>query len=329
MGTLDKHTHISIVIVNYKSWKHLTNCLQSLVTIKNKDFSFEVIVVDNCSNDGKLEEFEKSFPTVNFVVNSGNNGFANGCNVGAQNAQGDYLLFLNPDAIANEDAIEKMWTYAKKNPTVGIVSCRQKKSNGNYEKELRFFPSFFTLFGWLRAVYKLFNKGKFDVSKQGDENLLYPDWVSGSLVFISRDWFDAVQGWNEDYWMYFEDVDLSRKVQLANGKVVLLKDAEIIHNHGGASRINVKTTSLTKTEVLISKHVYINNHFKGLECFLSQLLLVLSNILIKLLLSILGIFLFFVPKMRLEQHIFAKIFRYYLQSIGKGTWLSIRSMNRN
>lgn len=329
MKVQTRHIDISIVIVNYKSWKHLKNCLESLESINNTLFSFEVIVVDNCSEDEQLIEFVQAFPNVHFKVNSGNNGFANGCNFGAQNAQGEYLLFLNPDTIANQKALEQMFEFAKKNPSVGIISCRQKKPNGNFEKDMRFFPSFFTLFGWLRALHELFNRRKFEAKKESNEKVLYPDWVSGSLVFISRNWFDAINGWNEDYWMYFEDVDLSKKVRVANGKVALLKDADIVHNHGGASRINFKTMSLTKTEVLISKHVYIKNHFQGLEYFLSQLLLIFSNLIGKLILSFLGIFLFFIPKMRLEQYIFARIFKYYIRSLTKGTWLSSRSLNYN
>jgi len=322
MAIQAEHIHISIIIVNYKSWKHLRNCLESL-QFQSKAFTFEIVVVDNQSNDGKLETFRQEFSHVHFVENSGNNGFANGCNVGAKNAQGDYLLFLNPDTLANQEAILRMWGFAKKNHTVGIVSCLQKKSNGGYEKSIRIFPSFFTLFGLTRAIYKAFNKNKF----QSEDQILYTNWVSGSVVFISKEWLSQIGGWNEDYWMYYEDMDLCKRVHLSNGKVALLTSVEVIHNHGGASRINFETTSLTKTQVLISRHVYVQNHFKGLERFASQLLLVLNNLVIKLLLATLGIFLFFVPKMRLEQHIFAKIFRYYLQSLRRRTWLSNRSLN--
>ena len=80
---------ISIVIVNYKSWNDLKDCLQSIITINSSKFTLETIVVDNQSNDGRLEEFKTLFPSILFIENSGNNGFANGCNLGASNAKGN------------------------------------------------------------------------------------------------------------------------------------------------------------------------------------------------------------------------------------------------
>ncbi|MDT7833083.1 glycosyltransferase family 2 protein [Flavobacteriaceae bacterium S356] len=321
------NTDVSIIIVNYKSWRHLKNCLEAFKTIQSEVFSFEIIVVDNHSNDGMLDTFSLAFPNVNFKVNIGNNGFANGCNFGAKHAQGEYLFFLNPDTIANEDAIHKLLDFARLHHTVGIVSCHQKNHNGSYEKTERLFPSLFTLFGLTRAIYKKGNQQK--IQKQYDKHasMIYPDWVSGSVVFMSRKWFDQIQGWNEDYWMYYEDVDICKRVQEANGKIALLQDVEIIHNHGGASRINVKTASITKTEVLISKHVYINNHFKGIDRFLSQLLLVLSNIIFKTVLGIVGLIFFFIPKLRLILNIYLKLVKYYIKALFKGTWLSKRSLN--
>ncbi len=315
---------ISIIIVNYKSWKHLTNCLNSLKSLDKEMFSVEVIVVDNDSQDEILKDFQKEFSEVQFVLNSGNNGFANGCNFGASKAKGNYFLFLNPDTIANSKAIHEMWQFAKKNPQVGITSCLQKKSSGGYEKSVRIFPTVGTLFGLTRAIYKAFNKKQF---KDNEEAILYTDWVSGSVVFISREWLTQIDGWNEDYWMYYEDMDLSKRVHESNGKVALLKTVEIIHNHGGASRLNIKTSALTKTEVLISKHVYIQNHFKGFERFLSHFLLILNNVLVKIILGFLGILLFFIPKMRLNVYLLTKMIQYYMPRFIKGNWLSSHSMN--
>lgn len=315
---------ISIVIVNYKSWKHLSECLDSLSLIDETDFTFEVIVVDNNSNDGKLEEYSKQYSQFKFIENSGNNGFANGCNQGALNAFGDYFLFLNPDAIASKEAISAMYKELKENANYGIVSCNQLNNHGSYEDSNRIFPDLMTLFGLTRAIFRAFVKK----SKSNEKHkLIFPNWVSGSVVFISRSWFQKIQGWNEDYWMYYEDVDLSKKVRNYGGEVVLVKDAEIIHNHGGASRINIKTASITKTEVLISKHVYIYNHFKGFKRFLMLLLVVVNNIIVKFILAILGLLFFFIPKLKLNLYLFSEMIAYYYHSLKKGTWLSSRSMN--
>jgi GT2 family glycosyltransferase len=322
MATKTNKPNISIVIVNYKSWKDLRNCLESLA-FESKNFDFEIVVVDNQSNDDQLTNFQREFSKVNFIENSGNNGFANGCNLGAKSAQGEYLLFLNPDTLANEKAIFEMWQFAKRHPTVGIVSCLQKKPKGGYEKSIRFFPNFFTLFGFTRALYKVFNKKKF----LSQDQVLYPDWVSGSVVLISQEWLNQINGWNEDYWMYYEDIDLCKRVQTSNGRVALLTSVEIIHNHGGSSRINLKTASLTKTEVQISKHVYVSTHFSGVHRVISLGVLVVYNLISKLILGVFGILLFFIPKMRLNVYLLSKLVSYYITSFTRQSWLSKHSMN--
>ncbi|MGV6845365.1 MAG: glycosyltransferase family 2 protein [Lutibacter sp.] len=318
---------ISIIIVNYKSWSHLKNCLEAIDSIENEQFNLETIVVDNCSDDGQLPQFINQFKKVYFFNNSGNNGFANGCNFGAEKAIGDYFLFLNPDAIINKITIEKLLEEAKKHQEYGVLSCLQKNSSGKAEKIERFFPSLSTLFGWSRAVYKKINHHRIKKQYPPDSSVVFPDWVSGSLVFISKYWFQKIGGWNEDYFMYYEDVDLCKKVKIHNGVVALFTDKSIIHNHGGASRINFKTTSLTKTEVIISKHVYVQNHFKGLNKIITQTILLIVNIITNFSWSLVGTIFFFIPKLKLKIYIFKQLILYYIHCISNRTWLSSRSMN--
>ena len=159
------------------------------------------------------------------------------------------------------------------------------------------------------------------------KEIVFPDWVSGAVVLISINWFDKIQGWNEDYWMYFEDVDLSKKVADLGGEIALLENVEIIHNHGGSSRINIKTAAITKTEVLISKHVYINNHFKGFQYFLIQYSVITTVLISKLILGIFGFVFFYKPRLKLESKILVNLIEYYLKSILNRTWLSFRSTN--
>lgn len=318
---------ISVIIVNYRSWRHLTNCLNSLNVIVSDKFNLEIIVVDNFSNDGVLIAFQKKYAAFNFIENSGNNGFANGCNVGAKIATGDYFLFLNPDTIATKEALLEMLNLLKNNVDYGIVSCSQINPRGKRENEIRLFPALETLFGTTRAIYKKTHqnllKEQYDTSKK----IIFPDWVSGSVIFISKFWFNKIEGWNEDFWMYFEDVDLCKRISKNGGKIVLSRKAEIIHNHGGASRLNINTSVITKTEVIISRHVYINSHFKGINRIIALFLLVLNTFLTKLLLGILGLLFYFIPKMRLQFFLFLKICKYYFSAMFYRTWLSNKSLN--
>lgn len=332
-STLSAERLISVVIVNYKSWKDLNLCLSSLQQIFNTGFPVEVIVVDNDELSPKRTEFSKKFADFKFVENTGNNGFANGCNLGAQIAKGNYLLFLNPDTEVSENALVLMRATLEAHTDYGIASCVQKNRADKKEKEMRFFPALGTLFGTFRTFYKLANKKILESKYHPSKKIVFPDWVSGSLVMITKEWFDRIGGWNEDYWMYYEDVQLSKKVSDHGGKVALLRDVSIMHNHGGASRINVSTSAITKSQVLISKHVYVRNNFKGAQRVFIQTLLILYVLLIKLFLALLGGFLFFVPSFRVNLLVYISMLKYYAQSVQYGTWLSIRSMrhplNRN
>jgi len=312
---------ISVIIVNYKSWKHLTNCLNSLNAILSDSFKLEVIVVDNFSNDGLFSKYQQKYIFVEFIENSGNNGFANGCNLGAKNATGNYLLFLNPDTIASKEALLEMLNLSKNNDDYGIISCSQINPQGKKENEIRLFPSLETLFGITRAIYKKKYKNELNKQFEKSKEIIFPDWVSGSVIFMSKSWFNKVKGWNEDFWMYFEDVDLCKRVTEANGKIVVSRNVEIIHNHGGASRLNINTSAITKTEVIISKHVYINLHFKGFYKNTSLFLLIIFTLLSKLILGSIGLVFYPIPKMRLQFYLCIKIINYYLQVIYRGCWI--------
>ena len=106
---------LSIITVNYRAWIPLERCLNSLMSLQTENFNLEVIIVDNFSNDGRLEEFIEKFPSFNFIKNSGNYGFSNGNNLGAKYATGDFLMFLNSDTIVTQEPIESMLNLAQNN----------------------------------------------------------------------------------------------------------------------------------------------------------------------------------------------------------------------
>ena len=149
---------VSIIIVNFKSWEHLEPCLLSITDFKSNTFILETIVVDNYSDDGKFNLFCDKFPDVKFIKNSGNNGFSNACNLGANRAKGNFFLFLNPDTVVTIRAISILLEIAIKNPNYGIISCEKINRNGKLETSTRLFPQVFTFFGYTRAIHKLINK---------------------------------------------------------------------------------------------------------------------------------------------------------------------------
>jgi len=319
---------ISIIIVNYKGGEKLRSCLESLQIIEDSRFSFEVFVVDNQSNDGTQAELIRQFPQFYFLSNSGNNGFANGCNLGAAQSKGNYLLFLNPDTTVTAEALFDILEEVRVRPEYSIVSCSQVRENGSEERPYGKFLTVFTLTGWMRSIRRILF-GSLEDSILQTKHYVYPDWVSGSVIMIQRDSFIRLGEWDEDFWMYFEDVDLCRRAKLRNGEIVNLKHAVIGHTHGGSSRINHEITVLTKTEVHISRHLYISKHEDRWNAFFMHLFLILNNLLLGLIPALSGMLLFPVKSLNVYTHIYLRLGAYYLNVMKSGRWLSVRSVNYN
>jgi GT2 family glycosyltransferase len=318
---------ISIIIVNYRGWNALDECLESIDSINSETFSFEVIIVDNFSNDGQFPVFNQKYLKFTFIENTGNNGFSNGCNFGASIASGNHFLFLNPDTKLTLEALDTLLKTSVLHPEIGILSCLQINENDVFYKQNNLFPAFGRFFGISKSIFRKLKSTKLEKRFNNKNDLFYPDWVTGAVVFISREWFNKIKGWNEDYWLYFEDVDLCKKMYNSGGKVAVTRKATIFHMHGGASRLNIKTKALTKSEVIISKHVYVNNQFSTAAQFYLNSLLIIGVLLEKTLFTALSLFLFFVPKLKVNRLMLINLSVYYFSAIQKQTWMSPRASN--
>jgi hypothetical protein len=325
-------TDLSIIIVCYRGWERLIKCLESLNSFTGENYSTEVIVVDNRSDDNTIYKLEEQFSLFRFIHNQVNGGFANGCNVGGNSSSGEFLLFLNPDTVALESEVEKLLSTAKKNPSYGIVSCRQVNENGKESVAMGQFPKLGNMTGFLRAIQGLVNSqpSKTQTMQRSSipiPDIEFPDWISGSVVLMRREIFNRINGFDEDFWMYYEDVDLSRRIRNIQLEVAFCRNTTIEHNHGGSSRINVKTASLTKTEVHISRHVYISKHKTGLERILIQTFLVINNLISGGIMALLGLLFCFIPKLYARTLIYFRLVSYYFRSLFMQSWISPRSVN--
>jgi GT2 family glycosyltransferase len=316
-------TDLSIIIVCYKGWVRLRQCLDALNSFSGNSFKTEVIIVDNKSDDEEVLKIEEKFPKFRFLYNHVNGGFSNGCNLGAKSAVGEFVLFLNPDTVATETEVEKLLNVARQNPGFGIVSCRQVNEKGKESISYGAFPTMFNLTGFQRAIFR----PRVPHTANRTPDISFPDWVSGSVILMKRETFIKTSGFDEDFWMYFEDVDLCRRIRNTGCEIAFCRNIAIEHNHGGSSRINLNTTSLTKTEVHISRHVYISKHKKGFEKLLIQTFLVLNNIISGSVMAIIGLLLFFIPKVFSRTLIFYRLISYYAGSLFRLSWISPRSVN--
>lgn len=277
---------LSIVIVNYRCWGKLADCLNSLTDTKGS-LNLEVIVVDNQSGDGKLESFAQEHPKVKFVNNGGNWGFACGCNVGAAASSAEDILFLNPDTLATPASLSQLLDVKRSNPDIGLLSCHQIDGNGNSQRAFGFFQRFWTTFGLTRAIVQRLFPKTYPSARMQQTELIDCDWISGSVVLVNRAHLESLGGWDEAFWMYSEDVDLCKRCWDSGFRVSYEPSVTITHLHGGSSRSSNETKAITKSEVIVSKHVFINKHSaNSASAFGGHSLVLLQRVLPLLLLAL-------------------------------------------
>jgi len=195
---------ISIIIVNYNTKNFLEKCLKTIIA-NVFGINFEIIVIDNNSNDKSDEMIKKNFPQVKLIKNKKNVGFGKACNQGAKIAQGEILFFLNPDTIINEDIFIPIINKFKKNPKIAIISPSLVLPNGSEQP-------------W---AYGKNQKGEII-------------WVSGAALAIRKEIFKKISGFDENFFAYFEDKDLCLRVKKLGYKIVILPNIKVIH-FGGKS----------------------------------------------------------------------------------------------
>ncbi len=315
---------LSIVTVNYKSWGHIEAALNSLAP--NFADDWEIIIVDNESNPSEFDEFAARFRWATFVANPDNSGFGHGCNIGVTHASGEQLLFMNPDVVATTDDIQKL-IRIKQQYNIGIVAPKQISTNGKTQKVFDDFPSLLNQSKTLKALLRVILPSRFRDPRAEYSELTYCDWVTGSVLLIDRKDFDAIGAWSEDYWMYVEDADLCRKAHDCGLTVAYAPEVQVIHAHGGSSRLNVAVKSMTKLEVIISKHVYTEHHTRGLARLLTHKLIILLRMPTLLIMSLLDLItLRRIPILQVRTGMLLGLTRYYAGVIRTGSWLSPRAL---
>lgn len=315
---------LSIITVNYKSWGHLEAALSALSADFPEDW--EIMIVDNESDPTEFDAFAARFPWATFIANPDNSGFGHGCNIGVAKASGEQLLFMNPDVVAAPPDIQKLMQI-KAQHDIGIVAPKQVSAAGKAQKVFDDFPSLLNQSKTLKALLRFLLPSKFRNPRAEYSELTYCDWVTGSVLLIGHEDFDAIGGWSEDYWMYVEDADLCRKAHDCGLSVAYAPQVKVIHAHGGSSRLNVDVKSMTKLEVIISKHVYTQHHTRGLARWLTHTLIVLLRVPMLVIAGVLDLItLRQIPMLRVRSRMLSGLLRYYGSVIQAGSWLSPRAL---
>lgn len=222
----------------------------------------EVIVIDNNSSDNSVNALRPLFPRVSFITNSENVGFGKACNQGIQLAKGNYILFLNPDTLVPEDCFTKCISFFETHPDAGALGIKMIDGSGNFLKESkRSFPSPSTSLFKLSGLSKLFPRSKtFSRYHLGnlDENSDHEvDVLAGAFMMIRKDVVDKTGGFDEIFFMYGEDVDLSYRIQKAGYKNYYFSGSSIVHFKGESTRkgsLNYVRLFYNAMSVFVSKH---------------------------------------------------------------------------
>lgn len=218
---------VSIIIVSYNTKDLLRQCLQSIS--KNiKNVNFEIIVVDNASIDSSVK-VAKSFPHVKVFENKENVGFSEGNNIGAKRAKGQILLFLNSDTQLLDDNIDKAVELFEKDDKLGAVGGALFYGNGMQQRS---YGNFYNLFN---VAIMLFGGDKAELTKDRISVYKDVDWVSGGFVFIKKEIFDEIGGFDENFFMYIEDMELCFRLKKMGYKVIFEPRLKASHMGQGSS----------------------------------------------------------------------------------------------
>ena len=224
---------ISIIIVSYNTVKLTLNCLKSLEkSLQNSSLKAEILVVDNASTDSSPQKIKKNFPQVKLIENKKNQGFAYANNQAAKKAQGQYLFLLNSDTLVPQGSLEKMIKFAATQTQLGILAPRLLNSDGSVQYSC--FPP--------QTPAAAF--GKFFLGQKNSLSQYAPPGEIPTIVFsavgaallIPRPVWQKLGGFEEKYFMYFEDLDLCRRAQKAGLKVYYFPSATITHLHGQSAK---------------------------------------------------------------------------------------------
>jgi len=232
---------LSIIIVNYNARDFLKQCLNSLYESICR-LSFEIIVVDNHSDDDSCAMIKREFPQVRLIENSRNTGFAGGNNVGISAARGLYILLLNSDTKVIGDALEKMVIFLDEHPEVAVVTSRLVYPDFSDQGVARTFPTpMNALFGRRSLLTRLFPNNKYSrkylVSRSYISDVPFEiDWVSGACLMARKGVMEEVGLLDEKFFMYWEDADLCLRIKKKGWLIFCVPEARVIHYEGKSTK---------------------------------------------------------------------------------------------
>lgn len=241
---------LSIIIINYKTFDLTKKSIESLEALLDRALgeNAQLIVVDNGSDKGDVIKLQKLRDKLGFklVLSDINLGFAAGCNFGAQIAQGENLLFLNSDTKVVSGIMDMAYQLNREDE-LGILGGKILGEDGKIEKSAGKFYNLWQLF------LMLIGGQRFGADRFSPKSFERVDWVSGGFMMVKRQVFEDLSGFDEDFFMYLEDMDLCLRASKKGLKTYYFPSSEIIHNQHGSSSRKFAITNIYKSLIIFYK----------------------------------------------------------------------------
>lgn len=247
---------LSIVIVNYKNPHLILQCVKSIVE-HEKTIDYEIIVVDNDSQDDTEQQLHAICPNLKWIQMGYNSGFARANNAGTRTAKGDFILFLNADTVLQEPVFEKMATRLAAEPKIGAVGCRLLNGDKSLQLSYHNGDSFFRKLWWRNPLAIKMGFSRRNELEKSNIAAMHkldhsPRWICGAAIMMRRQ--DIVSRnlyWDEDFFMYWEDVELCHRIRKSGMIIVYLTEPSVIHLGGGGANVPVERFSQIETSKLL------------------------------------------------------------------------------
>ena len=252
---------VSIIFVNYKTKDLTINAINSVIE-KTEGVDYEIFVVDNASNDGSIEAIEQEFPNINIIKNPINSGFGSANNLAIKQAKGKYIFCLNTDTLLVNNAIKIMFDFMEKIENSKIGACGgylvDKNTNpSNCGGNLPTITSIIWKIGVRNILKKQYDKYKITIFSNEDNCTEKLGYIIGADIFFRKSVLDEVGLFDENFFMYYEETDLCKRIWDSGYTIKFVPTAQIIHLEGASIKSNIKKLKMMKK----SEFYYFKKHY--------------------------------------------------------------------
>lgn len=253
---------VTIIFVNYKTKDLTINAINSVIE-KTEGISYEIFVVDNASNDGSIEAIEKQFPNINIIKSEINGGFGYANNLAIKQAKGKYILCLNTDTLLINNAIKIMFDFMEREENSNVGAC------GGFLIDNDLLPVHcggrlpsLKEIVWklgLRQIFKNYYKNHISMNLISDDNNINKkiEYITGADIFFRKSVLDKVGLFDENFFMYYEETDLCKRIWDSGYTIKFVPTAQIIHLEGASTKSSIKKLKMIKK----SEFYYFKKHY--------------------------------------------------------------------